>query len=202
MMKMINTNQYKFLSQSPITILNKTSPCGAMRPVAYFSVEVPRTGSHLSDPMIKQTITYDGKDGNIKSFDKNNSSPCGDSFTKSVGYGLLEVPLHSVHDPDNVVAGQHHNLYLEENRKGRGAFSKSEEGIFGVINSWTDNKSGWKSLAVTSGNLFGGIDSKGDDILTPVYVDDGGDGGDGFDDDNMEGSVDGGRLSRTMTNVF
>ena len=198
MMKMINTNQYKFLSHSPITILNKTSPCGAMRPVAYFSVEVPRAGAHLSDTMMTQTITYDGKDGNTKSFDKNHSSPCGDSFTKSVGYGILEVPLHSVHDPDDIVAAQHHNLYLEENRKGRGAFSKSEEAIFGVINSWTDNKSGWKSLAVTSGNLFGGIDSKGQDVLTPVYVD----GEDGFDDDDMAGSVDGGRLSRTMTNAF
>jgi len=195
---MINTNQYKFLSQSPIIILNKTSPCGAMRPVAYFGVEVPRAGAHLSDTMMKQTITYDGKDGNVKSFDKNNSSPCGDSFTKSVGYGILEVPLHSVHDPDDIVAAQHHNLYLEENRKGRGAFSKSEEGIFSVINSWTDNKSGWKSLAVSSGNLFGGIDSEGQDVLTPVYVD----GEDGFDDDDMEGSADGGRLSRTMTQSF
>ena len=96
MMKMINTNQYKFLSQSPITILNKTSPCGAMRPVAYFSVEVPRTGSHLSDPMIKQTITFESEHGKIKSFSKNHPSPCGDSFTKSVGFGLLEVPLHLV----------------------------------------------------------------------------------------------------------
>ena len=196
MMKMINTNQYKFLSQSPIIILNKTSPCGAMRPIAYFSVEVPRSGSHLSDPMIKQTITFEIEHGKIKSFSKNHPSPHGDSFTKSVGFGLLEVPLHSVHDSNNVVANQHHNLYLEYNRKGRGAFSKSEEGVFSVINSWTNTKSGWKSLAVTSGNLFGGVDSQGGDILSPIFVDD---GEDGFDDDDMDGSV---GLSRTMTQSF
>ena len=196
MMKMINTNQYKFLSQSPIIILNKTSPCGAMRPIAYFSVEVPRSGSHLSDPMIKQTITFESEHGKIKSFSKNHPSPHGDIFTKSVGFGLLEVPLHSVHDSNNVVADQHHNLYLEYNRKGRGAFSKSEEGVFSVINSWTNTKSGWKSLAVTSGNLFGGVDSQGGDILSPIFVDD---GEDGFDDDDMDGSV---GLSRTMTQSF
>ena len=109
-MKLVNTSQRKFLSQSPITILNKTAPCGAMRPIAYFAVEIPRTGSHLSAAPLKETFTYEGKDGNVKAYSKNQSSPCGDSFTPSVGFGILEVPLHSVHDPNNVVADQHHNI--------------------------------------------------------------------------------------------
>ena len=187
-MKLVNTSQRKFLSQSPITILNKTAPCGAMRPIAYFAVEIPRTGSHLSAAPLKETFTYEGKDGNFKSYSKNQSSPCGDSFTPSVGFGILEVPLHSVHDPNNVVADQHHNMYVEENRKGAGSYSAAEESILANINAWT--RPGWKSMSTTSGNFFKGIDSKGDDILAPVYVD-----GENPDDDHDDDAG----FGRTMT---
>jgi len=168
-MKLVNIQQHKFLSQSPIAILNKTSPCGASRPIAYFAVEIPRSGCHMSSVPLKETFTYEGKEGHFKSYSKNVSSPCGDSFSPSVGFGLLEVPLHSVHDKDNVVADQHHNTYLEENRKHAGAFSKAEESVLASINTWT--RPGWKSKVITSGNFFVGIDRKGEDILTPVYVD-------------------------------
>ena len=167
-MKLINTNKYKFISQTPIAILNKISPCGASRNIAYFPVEIPRAGAYLSQPM-KNCVIKNTQYGE-KVFYNNISSPCGDNYSNNVGFGIIEVPLHSNNDPNNIVANLSHNLYPEKNRKHRGSFD-NDDNLLSILYNWTDFHNGWKSNPVNSGNFFEGLDNNGKDILTPVFVD-------------------------------
>jgi len=151
-------------------ILNKTAPCGASRPIAYYDVDIPRTTATLPETPMKKVIEYENDYGETRKYYKNIETPCGDVYQSSYSYGVLEVPLHSDEDPDKIVADQHHNLYLENDRKHRGAFEKNDPGLFDKINSWTDFNSGWKSSPVESGHFFEGYNDKGNDILTLVKI--------------------------------
>ena len=194
MNSLVNTNSYKFIARDPVAIINKTTPDGSMRPIALFSVEIPRTGAVLMPHMMKSSFTiYNDDDTVRKVIHKNIHDPCGNPYG-SVTHGLLEVPCFSVYDPDNVVADISHNLYEKKTRNGKGAFAGDPmEEIISFFD--TDIKSGnIKSYTfTTSALLFKGVDTAGKDILEPIYSSMGDDEGDYGDDE------DDGQLSRTVT---
>ena len=170
-MSLINTQQYTFHSDTPIAIVNKTSKCGAMRPIAYYKVNIPRICAHIPSPVMKQSYTINTSYGD-DIISKNIDTPYGDTFGKYTSPGILEVPLHSNYDPYNIIADQSHNLYTESTRKYQGAFDKYEDNIIPILSDWLNNDSNIKThMFVDSGNLFHGIDNNGNDILSPVYVD-------------------------------
>jgi hypothetical protein len=198
MNSLVNTSNYKFIARDPVAIINKTALDGSMRPIALFSVEIPRTGAVLMKHMMKSSFTiYNDDDTVRKVIHKNIHDPCGNPYG-SVTHGLLEVPCFSVYDPNNVVADISHNLYEKKTRNGKGAFTSDPmEEIIGFFDA--DVKSGnIKSYTfTTSALLFKGIDTAGKDILEPIYssMSDDGDG----DDYGQDDGDDDGLLSRTVT---
>ena len=194
MNSLVNTKNYKFIARDPVAIINKTTPDGSMRPIALFSVEIPRTGAVLMPHMMKSSFTiYNDDDTVRKVIHKNIHDPCGDPYG-SVTHGLLEVPCFSEYDPDNVVADISHNLYEKKTRNGKGAFAGDPmEEIISFFD--TDIKSGniQSYTFTTSAHLFKGVDTNGKDILEPIYSSMGDDGDDYGDDE------DDGQLSRTVT---
>ena len=178
---LMNTSKYTFTSQNPLFIVNKTFVSGAMRPVAYFPVALPRGGSVLSAP-IKESIPIYDRDGEIKKVVyKNTSAPCGDPYG-SVANGLLEIPCYSVHDPDNEVADQSHNIYEPMNRKGAGSFSS--EPISDILEFLSADQNIKSHMMVNGAVLFKCIGSDGSDVVEPIYATNGADDDDGGDDND------------------
>ena len=163
-----NTKNYAFVSGRPLFIVNKVLKSGAMRPIAYFAVTVPRTGSVLSTPM-KETFKIYGDDGSVQKIIRRNvSSPCGDPYG-SVGNAVLEVPCYSDKDPDNEVADQSHNLYEQASRRKEGSFT--DDPVSSVIEFMRSDQNVKQHTFMDTASLFGGIDNDAQPILEHISVD-------------------------------
>jgi len=162
-----NTKNYAFVSGRPLFIVNKVLHSGARRPIAYFAVTVPRTGSVMSTPM-KETFKLYGDDGNVrKIISRNVSSPCGDPYG-SVGNAVLEVPCYSENDPDNEVADQSHNLYEQASRRKEGAFT--DDPLSSVIDFMRADPNVKQHTFMDTACLFGGLDNDAQPILEHIPV--------------------------------
>ena len=148
-MNLINTQKYCFLSNSPLTILNKTSPCGASRDIGYFPVALPYNGKFSGDEIHKNSTIDDN----------------------TYKFGVIEVPFHSEKDPNKLVADQSHHLYVEKNKKNIGSFDNDHTNINSYLLDW-NNCNGWSSKIVTEGKFLKGYDNKGNDILENVEIKD------------------------------